>query len=80
MNARSFVIAAAFVAIGTSAAAWEVPNWSTVVTPPGAIRENRPLPPVCCVVQFGELKGGRFADVTYYGDPASLLRAKPMSR
>ena len=53
--------------------AWAfTPNWRN--------RENRPSPPVCAVVQFGELKGGRFTDVTYYGDPASLRRAKPMSR
>ena len=42
------------------------PNWRN--------RENHPSSPVCCVMQFGELKGGRFADIACYGDTASLLR------
>ena len=45
------------------------PNWRN--------RENHPAPPVCAVVMFGELKDGQFRDVTYYGDPSSLARAKP---
>ena len=53
------------------------PNWGNDLQPDW---KNRPDPPPLAVqgaVQFGELKGGRFTDITFYGDQASRLRSRP---
>ena len=56
------------------------PNWGNSLQPDW---KNRPDPPPLAVqgaVQFGELKAGRFTDITFYGDAASRMRSQPKSR
>ena len=48
------------------------PNWRNL--------DNYPTPPVCNVMLFGELKDGRFTDITYYGDTASRLKSQPEAK
>lgn len=45
------------------------PNWTNRDV------QSPPLP-VQCIVQFGEVKEGRFQDITFYGDTASRLRSQ----
>lgn len=79
MIVAAIAVTATCGAIDLAKENWKVPNWSTVVSAPGAVRfawcftpnwiysRQTPMLPVQGIVQFGELKDGTFSDLTLYG-------------